>query len=303
MAHVEQLAEQEQYRIALVLSGPKQVLVEPHGGTVRLPRISIPRWTRVADQLTNAIRNKWCLGSIMIDLLPGSQETPACAVIEVFTDESKPLSDGLIPLQLDALGDSEVTAAERATVQKILTSETAGCGPFSRLGWIREAQEWIRANAPHRVIEFSCDLHGSSCGGSFALVRFGTHRPPAYWLKAPGTSSAHEYRVSTTLARLFPDYLPPFVAAREDWNAWVMEEAGHPLEETLTLPALEQATHSLAQLQIASTDHVDDLFAAGCFDQRMPILRASIPKLVQYLADAMTRQTSTRVPPIESTPL
>ena len=300
MAYVEQVAEQEQYRIALVLPHSKRVLVESRDGSPWLPRISIPRWTRVAEQLTKAVRDKWCFGSILIDVLPCSQEAPACAVIEVFTDESKPLADGLIPLQCGVLGDSEVTIAERTAVQNILTGKTAGCGPFSRLEWIEEAQEWIRASTPHRAIEFSGDIQGSSAGGSCALVRFGTTRPPAYWMKAAGTANAHEYRVSTTLAQLLPDYLPPLVAARQDWNAWVMEDAGRPLEETLTLPALEQATHSLAQLQIASMDHADALFAAGCFDQRVAILRASIPNLIEYLEDAMTRQTSTRVAPIES---
>lgn len=297
---VDQVAQQDQYRIALLLPGSKKVLVEPRDGSPRLPRISVPRWTRVAEQLTKAIRDKWRLrSSIMIDVLSGSQQTPDCAVIEVFTDESKPLAGGLIPLPLEGLADSEVTAAERTTMQKILMGGTAGCGPFSRLGWTEEAQEWIRVSAPDRAIEFS-DRQGSSVGGSSALVRFGTRRPPAYWLKATAAPGAPEYRVITTLARLFPDFLPPLVAAREDWNAWVMEDAGRPLEETFTLLAIEQATHSLAQLQIASVDHVDALFAAGCFDQRMPILRASIPKLIQYLEDAMTRQTSTRVAPIES---
>lgn len=297
---VDQLAQQDQYRIALFLPRSKKVLVEPRDGSLRLPRINVPRWTRVAEQLTKAIRDKWRLrSSIMIDVLPGSQQTPACAVIEVFTDDSKPLAEGLIPLPLGGLADSEVTAAERTTMRKILMGETAGCGPFSRLGWTEEAQEWIRVSAPHRFIEFS-DRQGSSVGGSSALVRFGTRRPPAYWLKATAAPGTQEYRVSTTLARLFPDFLPRLVAAREDWNAWVMEDAGQPLEETFTLPAIEQAAHSLAQLQVASVDHVDALFAAGCFDQRIPILRASIPKLIEYLEDAMALQTSTRAHPIES---
>ncbi|MGD0941454.1 MAG: phosphotransferase [Terracidiphilus sp.] len=298
---VDQLAQHDQYRIALFLPRSKKLLTELRNGSPRLPRINVPRWTRVAEQLTNAIRDKWRLrSSIMIDVLPSSQQTPACAVIEVFPDESKPLAEGLIPLPLADLADSEVTAAEHTIMQKFLTGETTGCGPFSRLGWTEEAQEWIRLSAPRRAIEFSGDRQGSSAGGSSALVRFGTRRPPAYWLKANGTPGANEYRVSTTLAQLFPDYLPPLVAAREDWNAWIMEDAGRPLEETFTLPAIEQATHSLAQLQIASVDHLDALLAAGCFDQRMPILRASIPKLIQYLEDAMMRQTSTRVAPIES---
>src|ERR1700677_5356453 len=219
---VDQLAQQDQYRLALFLPRSKNVLVEPRDESPRLPRINVPRWTRVAEQVTKAIRNKWHLrSSIMIDLLPGLPQKPACAVVEVFTDEPNPLVEGLIPLPLDGLADSEVTAAERTTMQKILMGGTADCGPFSRLGWTEEAQEWIRVSVPYRAIEFS-DRQGSSVGGSSALVRFGTRRPPAYWLKATAAPGAQEYRVSTTLARLFPDFLPPLVAAREDWNAWVM---------------------------------------------------------------------------------
>lgn len=299
MAFVEQLAEQDQYRIALILPQSRAVLVEPHGGGLRLPHISIPKWSRVAEQLSKAIRHKWGYGAVMIDSLPSSQETPACAVIEVFADDGASPAGSLIPLQLDAFSDLELTGAEHAAVKRILAGETADCGTFSRLGWVEEAQEWIRSSTPHRVIEFSHDLHGRTAGSS-ALVRFGTARPPAYWLKAAGAPNAQEYRISTTLARLFPDYLPPLVAARDDWNAWVMEEVGRPLEEALMLSAIEQATHSLAQLQIASVDHVDVLFRAGCFDQRVPVLRAAVPELIRYLEGAMSLQTSTRVAPIES---
>lgn len=303
MAVVEQLVEQDQYRIALILPRSNAVLVESHAGGLRLPHTVIPRWTRVAEQLTKVIRDEWGYGSIMIDSLPGTLATPACALMEVFADDSKPIADGLIPLPLDALGSLELTGVEHAALknmEKRLLGTSAAGERFSRPGWVEEAREWIRASAvPHRVIEFNNDIHGSSAGLS-ALVRFGTSRPPAYWLKAVSGPTAQEYSVSTPLARLFPDYLPPLVAARHDWSAWVMEEAGRPLEETLTLPALEQAAHSLARLQIASVDHIDALFAAGCFDQRIPVLRTAIPGFIQYLDDAMTRQTSVRVAPIPS---
>jgi hypothetical protein len=134
-------------------------------------------------------------------------------------------------------------------------------------------------------------------------VRFGTARGPAYWLKATGSPNVHELAVTRALAHYSPEFVPPLIAERIDWNAWVTEEVGLPLCDVLSLHALERSTHSLARLQIASGSRVDDLLASGCFDQRLEILRTHLPELIQYLELTMTRQTSTRVSPIEGTRL
>jgi hypothetical protein len=79
-----------------------------------------------------------------------------------------------------------------------------------------------------------------------------------------------------------------------------MEEIGRPLDEVMTVFAFEQAVRCLGELQTGSLDQIDTLLPCGCFDQRLPILRANLPELIRYLEDAMTRQASIRVPPIES---
>jgi hypothetical protein len=300
MTFLEQPVEQEQYRVLLMLPTSKMALVENHGGSLRLPRIGIPRWTRVGEELAEAVRTKWGVRSIVIDFLPEPPDIPKCAVMEIRSHDNGPIFDRLIRLQIDALRGLDLTAAEHAVLQEILMGATTGRGPFSHLGWIEEAQEWIRASVPDRAVAFNDDIRGSNAGGAFALVRFGTVYSPAYWLKATGAPNAHEFAVTTTLARLYPDYLPPLVTAREDWNAWVTEEVGKPLDESFALPAFENATHSIAKLQIASADNVDAMFSCGCFDQRIPILRAHLAELTQYLEESMTRQISTRVPPIEA---
>ncbi len=108
----------------------------------------------------------------------------------------------------------------------LLPGNTQGRGPFSKVGWIEVAQDWIRDSVLDRVVEFSEDVRRLNASGSFALVRFGTLRGPAYWLKATGVPNVHEFQVTQTLSRYWPEFLPPFVAARTDWNAWVTEEVG-----------------------------------------------------------------------------
>jgi hypothetical protein len=296
----EDFIEQEEFRIVLVLPWLQIVLVEHRDHVYRLPRISIPRWIRVAAQLTEAILTKWAVRSIVVDLLPRSDDLSQCAVVEVRSHDWRFSLDGFTPVQVGDLDEQELTAMERLTVSSIIAGEARGRGPFSRLGWIEEAQEWIRESVSHHRVDFNDDVRPYSAGGFFVLVRFGTLQGPAYWLKATSAPNAHEFTVTQAISRYCPDFVPPLIAARTDWNAWVTEEVGQPLRAALSLHALEQTAHSLARLQITSAAHVEDLLACGCFDQRMPVLRSHLPDLICYLEDAMARQTSTKVLPLSA---
>jgi hypothetical protein len=57
------------------------------------------------------------------------------------------------------------------------------------------------------------------------------------------------------LAELCPEFLPHRIAEREDWNAWLMEDAGQPVQ-SWTLTALEQAVFSYGYVA-AEGHHAD----------------------------------------------
>jgi hypothetical protein len=296
MNFTEQLVEQEEFRVVLVSQYSQMLLVERYGETHHLPRLRILKHRRTTEQLLEIIRKRWGVRSIVIDFLPKSHELPPCAVIEVRPRNSKFTSDGLVPASVNDLDERELTPQECLTVCSIIAGDPRDRGPFSKVGWVEEAQEWIRESVVDHRVAFNEDVRQFSASGFFALIRFGTIHGPAYWLKATCLPSTHEFEVTRTIARCCPEFLPPLIAARTDWNAWVTEEAGQPLQDVLSLGAFEQSTHCLAELQITSAAHVDDLLACGCFDQRMPILRAHLPALILYLEDAMARQTSIKVP-------
>jgi hypothetical protein len=298
MNFTEQLAEQEEFRVVLVLPWSQMVLVERHHEAYQLPRISIRKRTRTAEQLAEALQARWGVRSNMIDLLPKSHDLPPCAVIEVRTRNSRFAPEGLVPVSVDDLDERELTTQECVIVCSIVAGVPRDRGPFSKLGWIEEAQEWIRESVLDHRVDFSEDIRQFSASGFFALVRFGTTHSPAYWLKAASVPNAHELEVTRTIARYCAQFLPPLIAARTDWNAWVTEEVGQPLHDVVSLRAFEQSAHGLAGLQITSTLHTEELLACGCFDQRMPALRAHLPALMRYLEDAMASQTSVKVPPL-----
>jgi hypothetical protein len=293
-----QLDELEQFRVVLIFSWTQKVLVEEYGERRQLPRVNIRRWTRPAEQLSATLRAKWGVQSILIDLLPKSDELPPCAVIEIRNRDWKISLDGFESVSVGEIDERELTTQERPTVCSIIAGDTQGRGPFSKLGWVEEAQEWIQESmATHRV-DFSDDVRQFNVGGSFALIRFGTVHGPAFWLKATSAPNAHEFLVTQTIARYCPQFLPPLIAARTDWNAWVTEEVGQPLHDTVSLHAFRQSTRCLAEMQILSAAYVRELLACGCFDQRKHMLRAHLPNLMQYLEKAMTRQTSVKVLPL-----
>ncbi len=284
--------EQNDYRLVLVKSGSHAIWAQRRGPDLCLPRIAIPRWARPAEELQQAIESWWSIRSIILDILPGKKESAPCALVEVMSSESP---NSLAAINRDELAEDEMTSEERDAVEAILTGESGAIGPFSRLGWIAEAVEWLSASVGYKV-ELTGEIRQYNAAATFALVHFATKQGPAYWLKATGKPNGHEFTVTTTLSILFPQHLPPLVAARCDWNAWVMEDAGKSLGDSFTLPALERAVVALAELQMLSTKHIQELLVAGCFDQRTAVLKAHLGELIVYLGEAMASQTSTRVP-------
>jgi hypothetical protein len=216
-----QQIEFEEFRLVLILSWSDMVLIELKDGAHRLPRVCIPKWTRTARQLGETILKKWGVRSIVIDVLPGSRDLPPCAVIEIRTRAWRFVLHGFVPVHVDDLSDLDLTDIEHFAIRGIIARDAQGRGPFSRLGWVEEAQAWIRENIDCRRTEFNEDIRQFSAGGFFALVHFGTNGGQAYWLKATSAPNEHEFRVTQTIARYCPRFLPPLIAARIDWNAWV----------------------------------------------------------------------------------
>jgi hypothetical protein len=163
---------------------------------------------------------------------------------------------------------------------------------------MQEAIAWTAANVD-RNTAFTGEISQYNASASFALIRFATKIGPDYWLKAAGAPNRHEFQITKKLAELCPEFLPRQIAAREDWNAWLMEDAGRPLD-SWALSALEQAVLSMAQLQKKTVGRTGEFLAAGATDQRVSTLRANLPELLEYLNEIMAKQTSIKAPRIDA---
>jgi hypothetical protein len=287
------------YRLAILSSDPGHVLARQHRADVLLPRVSIPGWIRPAAEIQKVIRDRWNLKVVILDFLYRSDGLPGCVVAQLRSAEGV---EDWVPVRLDHLCSQELTDLERAIIEAISSGDAGRRGVFSRVGWVDEAIDWMRQKVGSDV-RFTGEVEQHNASGTFALLRFGTQDKQAYWLKATGEPNIHELEITATLAEICPECLPPLIATRRDWNAWIMEDAGEPIDLNVNGTFLENAVTSMAKLQKATLGHTDRLLAMGATDQRMRVLCGHIGETIAFLEEAMERQTSTKVPRVTASRL
>jgi len=190
--------------------------------------------------------------------------------------------------------DNERRALKSTYAKTISRAEGNGPGPFSRLGWMRELQDWIGSVIHPLGMELK-DFQQLNGSETFSLIRFSTTQRPV-WFKAVGEPNLHEYGISHVLTKLFPNHVPKILATKPEWHAWLMcDGGGVTLDEVQNLFAWQTALTTLAGLQIESIGTTYDLLEAGFRDLRLATLLDLVDPFLDVIADLMKQQT--KVPP------
>jgi len=297
------MIEHTEYRLALILPHSRELLGTPGPGTVELPVVRIPLWERPAEKLTRQIEDRWKIRTIILDILADPGSETACAVAEIRTSSWDFEREGFCVAQPENIGDPSLVERQRQSVRAILNGTGTNGSSFSRIGWIEDAQRWIQSSINDHEVIFTGETRQLNGGGTFCLLRLGTQSGPAYWIKGVGEPNAHEFAVTSYLSRHCPEYLPPVVAMRSDWNAWIMEEFGSSLHSSDSLDDFERAANQLAKLQIRLAGKSCELLAAQCADHRAAVLDSHIDEIIDYLDGAMRQQTSAKVPALSTSRL
>lgn len=286
----------DEYRLILLQAGSERVLVHPDGTKARLPRMTVPRGSRVARELQQSLRDRFCIDAIILDFIPALKTSCTFVIAEI---ASASPSEHFSTASIDDIPEDELEIESRQLAKSLLAGVRDQGKPFSRLGWMKEAIRWLSAEVDRNLLQNPGILQYNA-GATFALVRFESHKGRTYWLKATGTPNHHELTLTRVLASHLEGYLPKLVAYRLDWNAWVTEDFGEPLSNVKTYAAYRQTLVSLIGLQIASAPHIGELLSCRCADMRTSTLVAHTPRLTAYLEEAMDRQTSKRAIPLTS---
>jgi hypothetical protein len=294
------IPQADAYRLIVFNRPGTAVLLEKRAGQYELPLVNIPRFTRPAEEITTLLQDQWHIPCVLLfsDILQPGFEPVYFAVLEAqIRICALPEGKDWFPVHhaiAHVLEEKKHEVLEASYLKA--TNRIAGDDPepFSRLGWMRNLQDWVRAV----IRPLGMDLKGfqqlNGCE-TFSLIRFDTLQRPV-WFKAVGKPNLQEFPITIALAELFPEYLPPLLATQPACHGWLMGDAGGPpLNEIETSSEWKEAATTLSGLQIESIGVTNDLLAAGCRDLRLPTLIELVDPFLDVIAKLMQQQT--KVPP------
>lgn len=245
-------------------------------------------------------RAKWDLEILISGISgehPGSESLVLAKPLRSMRNTA--LNKGLRWINLREVTTGDMFSVERTTLQCLRDRCLPQSGKLSSMTWIDEALEWacnqLRMH-PRLHIQEVEQLTASSRTALFRVVFTGGKK---YWIKA-GTRA--EYERTTLLAQWFPEYLPRIIAVQDEWNAWLMEDAGNTAEALFSQSGriFQNIGRRIAELQIQSVNITDELRAAGYPDQSLGDIRRGLSCAMPVIEDAMSTQDLNDVPRLGS---
>jgi Phosphotransferase enzyme family len=300
--------EIEVWRVIILRRNASEFLIFETESSFSLPRVEIPAHTRLAPTLNDKIKTLW--GLEVYSLYPFAVNTSGSGgpiaryhVIEALQHEAvAPPAARWIPIRLPMekhFIESEDFVAVQTWMKNLGNRNSPGISAFDKPGWLLILKEWVQKALKPFQMTLTGDFVQFNASASFSLIRFATDGE-AVWFKAVGEPNLHEFSISVTLARLFPEYLPSLLATLPACHGWLMADAGElPLNAAKVSSAWKEAATALGALQTASVSSIDDLVEAGCRDLRVGTLIELVDPFLEVIADLMQEQ-SKMPPPILS---
>jgi hypothetical protein len=305
-----QLAD-DLFSVLLYRDDATELLLESTPEGLRLPAVTVPARTRVADKITAAIKISWnleayCLFSVSKHGPPHT--VVPCQVVEVCRADAKsPAGMQWFPVASLA-GDSFEDPGDFAVLENslsMLDQYRRGelPGPFGKPGWLRTVTEWIETQAAVAGLCLTGEFRQFNASPAFSLIRFETDST-ALWFKAVGNPNLREYHVTLKLASTFPYFVPRIIGSQPDWNAWLsLEWEGCHLDANSAQSAWVATAENLALLQISSFGRRFALINAGCKDLRPCSLVCLVDPFLEVMTELMGCQTKSSPAPLSGTEL
>jgi len=291
----------EPYRLVVLRQQRTELLLATIGEQLSLPWVEVRGGQRLAEALTTAMKQKWgcqpiCLFMPTVALPPEHDTQPYYHVMECCDHagehDRRIRAVKVASLLPDLFSEpSDYAAISESLAQCESLKSGKGEGSFAAAGWFQNLLAWAQATVSPlglRLSESFCQLNATP---TFSLIRFSTDGA-AVWFKAVGKPNLQEFSVTLALAELFPQYLPPILGTRPEWNGWLaLEVPGRSLGESRERQPWLRAAAELASLQIDAIGKQTRLLAAGARDLRHFTLRRLLPPFFEVMAQLMERQS------------
>jgi Phosphotransferase enzyme family len=299
----QEQSEREMCRVIVLGRDGNEVLLKITEPGFAFPAVEIPRWERLAEHLTAALRRDWgcdavCLFTPNHSSEDGNSNGKHYEVTECWHEGGRKDETVWRPIRCLTVDSFQNEAEFRILEQCLHQLDRNGSdpsSPFARRGWLAELRRWTAEVIRPLGLELTGPFCQYNASPSFSLIRFETNGP-AVWFKAVGEPNQREFPITLKLCQQFPQYLPELLGTRADWNGWLsLEAAGTNLRETQEITLWESAAESLARLQIESAAKTESILDAGAHDLRTETLSRLVHPFLAVIAQLMEQQT--KVPP------
>jgi hypothetical protein len=296
----------DRFRILLYRRNGNQLLLGRNAQGFALPDVCIPPYTRVAQQINQAIWKDWRLPSFCLFPVGGANSL-VYAVELCGAGSTHPANMNWFPIdslaQRDFSEAQDFHAIDTATKLFDQYRNAGAAGQFGKFGWLRDLTEWVQSKATGIGLHLTGNFQQFNASPTFSLVRFATNGP-AVWFKAVGEPNLREYPITLALAQYFPAFVPHIIATRDDWNGWlaIEVEGAHPNENS-DMEVWTRVATTLAEMQIASFGQTLHLVNTGCRDMRVCTLLELVEPFVEAMAELMERQTKESPPALSRSEL
>lgn len=297
-----QQSERETCRVIVFGRDGTNVLLKFTEAGLVFPSVEIPRWERLAENVTAAVRRDWgcdavCLFTPNNSPQGGKLTSNHYEVMECWRDERSGDTDWKPICSLTA--DSFQNEAEFRILEQCLhrldSYERDPSSPFARRGWLARLREWTADAVCPLGLELAGPLRQYNASPAFTLIRLET-TGPAVWFKAVGEPNLREFPITLKLAELFPRFIPEILGAKPEWNGWLSREVeGTNLGDTKDIALWEKAATDLARLQVESISESESILRPGAHDLRSDGLLAAVDPFFDLVARLMEEQP--KVPP------
>ena len=268
------------------------MFIDVTDGAPRLPRLSIPRWSRPAAKIQAEIERCWGIRVFILDTVASSLENSNIVLAELLSRFDGGEILGRVKwAEPTILFRSGLAEEESSLLNSFLHGANRG-GSLSCLGWIHEALDWVERETSFTLHDRIREVQQWNASSIAVLLRLSSQKGTSSWLKAVDPAESAEYRITLTLESIFPGYLPKIISTHDGWGAWLMEDAGASAADDglMGRRAIHSMSRRLAELQGASMLHVRRLLDCGCTDWRLEHVRSRIAPALPLLEEAMAAQ-------------
>ncbi|WP_235006704.1 aminoglycoside phosphotransferase family protein [Calothrix rhizosoleniae] len=152
--------------------------------------------------------------------------------------------------------------------------------PWSKVGWFDCATQWIEEQLLELNYKQLSPIKCIKSWGISCILRVHTSAGNIYFKEASTLPLfCNEPAVTAELANLFPEHIPTVLGINTERHWMLLADFGEPVGRNAPVKLQKDIYHLLAQIQIKSVAHRDNLLSIGCLDRRLARLETQIDVL------------------------